>query len=124
MPARGEHSDDRYSKDVVYNNYPWPDSPSEKLAAAIEAGAHAVLDARAQFEHASLADLNDPDTMPPMLVKAHQVLDRAVHAAYGTKKFASDAERVAFLFELYQRYTSLPLDSRSAPDKPKRTRRR
>ena len=73
----------------------------------IEARAQAVLDARAQFEKASLADLYDPDTMPPALSKAHDALDHAVDASYGKKSFGSDAERVAFLFELYQRYTSL-----------------
>jgi hypothetical protein len=70
-----------------------------------------VLDARAQFADASLADLYDPLTMPPALLKAHQKLDTAVDAAYqpsgGKKTYASDAERVAFLFELYQRITSL-----------------
>jgi len=57
--------------------------------------------------NASLADLYDPLTMPPNLVKAHQALDAAVDAAYGRKGFKNDAERVAFLFELYQKYTSL-----------------
>jgi hypothetical protein len=70
-----------------------------------------VLDARAQFADASLADLYDPLTMPPALLKAHQKLDTAVDAAYqpsgGKKSYTSDAERVAFLFELYQRITSL-----------------
>ena len=70
-----------------------------------------MLDARAQFAGASLADLYDPLTMPPALLKAHQKLDTAVDAAYqpsgGKKSYASDAERVAFLFELYQRITSL-----------------
>jgi hypothetical protein len=73
----------------------------------IEAAAQCVLDARAAFPHASLADLYDPLTMPPALLKAHQALDAAVAAAYGKKGFKSDAERVAFLFELYQKYTSL-----------------
>ena len=70
-----------------------------------------MLDARAQFADSSLADLYDPLTMPPALLKAHQKLDTAVDAAYqpsgGKKAYASDAERVAFLFELYQRITSL-----------------
>ena len=70
-----------------------------------------MLDARAGFPDSALADLYDPLTMPPELVRAHQALDRAVDAAYvpsGSKKScASDAERVAFLFELYQRLTSL-----------------
>jgi hypothetical protein len=100
-------SDFRYSKDIVYNNFPWPDSPTEAATAKIEQAAQSVLDARAAHPGASLADLYDPLTMPPDLVKAHQRLDAAVDAAYGRKGFASDAERVAFLFELYSRYTSL-----------------
>ena len=66
----------------------------------------------------SLADLYDPIAMPPDLRRAHQELDRAVDAAYGKKGFASDAERVAFLFELYHKYTSLL----PAPGKPKKRR--
>ena len=108
-------SDFRYSKDIVYNNYPWPgfagEALSDKHRTAIEQAAQSVLDARAQFADASLADLYDPLTMPPALLKAHQKLDAAVDAAYqpsgGKKTYASDAERVAFLFELYQRITSL-----------------
>jgi hypothetical protein len=100
-------SDFRYSKDIVYNNFPWPESPTDMQRAVIEAAAQGVLDARAQFPGASLADLYDPLTMPPALVKAHQMLDAAVDAAYGRKGFKNDAERVAFLFELYQKYTSL-----------------
>lgn len=100
-------SDFRYSKDIVYNNYPWPDEPTDKQRAAVEIAAHAVLDARAQFPDASLADLYDPLTMPPALVKAHQKLDAAADAAYGKRGFRNDAERVAFLFERYQALTSL-----------------
>jgi hypothetical protein len=70
-----------------------------------------VLDARAAFPDATLADLYDPLSMPPALVKAHQALDRAVDAAYvpsgGKRAWASDAERVAFLFQRYQALTSL-----------------
>lgn len=70
-----------------------------------------MLDARAQFPGASLADLYDPLSMPPALHKAHQKLDAAVDKAYeacgGKKSYKSDAERVAFLFELYQQITSL-----------------
>jgi hypothetical protein len=70
-----------------------------------------VLDARAQFPGSSLADLYDPLTMPPALLKAHQKLDAAVDAAYalvgGKKTWKNDAERVAFLFERYQHLTSL-----------------
>lgn len=66
----------------------------------IEAAAQSVLDARAAHPEASLADLYDPIAMPPDLRRAHQTLDKAVDAAYGKKSFTSDAERVAFLFEL------------------------
>ena len=100
-------SDFRYSKDIVYNNFPWPESPSDKQRDAIEQAAQGVLDARTAFPGSTLADLYDPTTMPPALVKAHQTLDRAVDAAYGKRVFKSDAERVAFLFERYQHLTSL-----------------
>lgn len=112
-------SDYQYSSQIVYNNFPWPDSPSEKQVATIMTSAQVVLDARLQFPDASLADLYNPDTMPQALMKAHQALDRAVERAYGKKNFASDAERVAFLFELYQKYTSL-LPSQSKAGKPMR----
>ena len=104
-----------YSNTIVYNNFPWPgfagEALSDKHRNAIEQAAQCVLDARDQFADSSLADLYDPLTMPPALLKAHQKLDAAVDAAYlnsgGKKAYASDAERVAFLFELYQRITSL-----------------
>jgi hypothetical protein len=130
-------SDYRYSKDIVYNNFPWPtelliSDQKEPLAgiksarSAIESGAQAVLDARAQFPTSSLADLYDPLAMPPALLKAHQKLDAAVDKAYelhsgfsgGKKSYKTDAERVAFLFELYQRLTSLlPTESAKKPRK-------
>jgi hypothetical protein len=97
----------RYSKDIVYNNFPWPGAPTEKQKEAIEEGARGVLAAREAFPDSTLADLYDPLTMPPVLVKAHARLDKAVDAAYGYKGKPTDAERVAFLFELYQKYTSL-----------------
>jgi hypothetical protein len=112
-------SDYQYSIVIVYNNLPWPDAPSERQRASIEEAAQAVLDARAVHTDASLADLYDPVAMPPDLRKAHQALDRAVDAAYGKKGFTSDAERVAFLFELYQKYTSL-LPAPEAPKKRKK----
>lgn len=102
----------------VYNNFPWPREMDAKLRTAIDKAAQGILNARAPFSKSSLADLYDPLTMPQELTRAHQTLDRAVDAAYlaGTtrKSFASDAERVAFLFELYQRYTSL-LPAQGAP---------
>ena len=149
----------RYSNQIVYNNFPWPelgaaissvrtersrpsagevevhverpstsaadaayaqDDRSGKLRAAVETAAQGVLDARKQFPDASLADLYDPVAMPPALRQAHASLDRAVDAAYGRKDFKSDAERVAFLFDLYQKYTTLL----PAAEKPKRSRAR
>lgn len=98
-------SDFRYSTSIVYNNYPWPTAPSDAQRQAIETAAQAVLDVRASFEGQSLADLYDPDVMPPELRKAHQRLDKAVDAAYGYKGGADDAARVAFLFGLYQQLT-------------------
>ena len=97
----------QYSAGIVYNNFPWPDAPSEKNRAAIEEAARGVLAARNAFPAATLAEIYDPLTMPPALVKAHQKLDKAVDAAYGYKGKPTDAERVAFLFELYQKCTSL-----------------
>lgn len=119
-------SDYRYSASIVYNNFPWPDLSSnqppahtERAQAAIETAAKSVLDTRALFPESSLADLYDPLTMPPALVKAHQKLDAAVDAAYalggGKKTWKNDAERVAFLFELYQRYTSLLPTEKAKP---------
>jgi hypothetical protein len=99
-------SDFRYSAGIVYNNYPWPE-PNDKQRENIETAAQAVLDARAAHPQASLADLYDPLTMPTNLLKAHQVLDKAVDAAYGYKGVNTDAARVAFLFERYQAITSL-----------------
>ena len=87
-----------------------------------------MLDVRAKFQTgdqpATLADLYDPLTMPPELLKAHQKLDAAVDKAYersgGKKSYKSDAERVAFLFELYQKYTSLlPTDTKGTKRRPK-----
>ncbi len=110
----------RYSyAPAVYNNFPWP-TPTDKQRTAIEAAAQAVLDARAAHPDSSLADLYDPLTMPPDLVKAHQKLDAAVDASYGYKGGSTDAARVAFLFGLYQQLTSL---LPAVGSKPKRARR-
>ncbi len=99
-------SDYRYSASIVYNNFPWPE-PSDAQHAAIESAAQSILDARAAFPDATLADLYDPLTMPPELRRAHAACDRAVDAAYGYKGDRADAPRVAFLLTLYQRATSL-----------------
>jgi hypothetical protein len=99
-------SDYRYSKDIVYNNFPWPESPSDKQIKAIESAAQKVLDARAEFPDSSLADLYDPLAMPPALVKAHADLDRAVDAAYRPASFPSEGSRMEFLFALYEKYNA------------------
>ncbi|MFN8292806.1 MAG: DNA methyltransferase [Chitinophagales bacterium] len=99
-------SDYRYSNSVVYNNFPWPENPTEKQIKAIETAAQKVLDARLQFPNSSLADLYDPLTMPPVLIKAHNELDKAVDLAYRLQAFTTEANRMEFLFELYGKYTA------------------
>ena len=128
-------SDIRYSVKLTYNTFPWPfcaqdseqkvaPAQAQQAQVAIEKEAQAVLDARAAFPGSSLADLYDPLTMPPLLLKAHQRLDAAVDKAYqlagGPKSYRNDAERVAFLFTLYQRATSLL--PAAAAKKPARAR--
>jgi len=103
-------SDFQYSASMVYNTFPWPE-PTDKQRATIETAAQGVLDARGLYPDSTLADLYDPLTMPPGLTRAHQTLDKAVDAAYGVKGFASEAERVAFLFERYRALTAPMLPS-------------
>ena len=97
-------SDYRYSKDIVYNNFPWPDVTDEQKA-KIEQTAQAILEARAKYPDSSLADLYDEVAMPPELRKAHQENDRAVMAAYGFSTKMSESECVAELFKRYQEMT-------------------
>ncbi|MBR6829951.1 MAG: methylase [Paludibacteraceae bacterium] len=92
----------RYSKDIVYNNFPWC-QPTDEQKARIEQTAQAILDARAKYPDSSLADLYDEVTMPPELRRAHQENDRAVMAAYGFSTKMTESECVAKLFELYQK---------------------
>ena len=96
----------RYSVTIVYNNFPWP-SPTDEQKAKIEQTAQAILDARALYPDASLADLYDELTMPPELRKAHQANDRAVMAAYGfpVKNF-TESDCVAALMKMYQELTA------------------
>ena len=96
----------RYSKDVVYNNFPWP-TPTEEQKAKIEQTAQAILDARALYPDSSLADLYDELTMPVELRKAHQDNDRAVMQAYGfpVKSTFTESQCVAELFKLYKEKT-------------------
>ena len=98
-------SDYRYSKDVVYNNFPWP-NPTDEQRTKIEQTAQAILDARALYPDSSLADLYDELTMPVELRKAHQDNDRAVMQAYGFDvKTMTESQCVAELFKLYQQLT-------------------
>ncbi len=113
-------SDFRYSKDIVYNNFPWPDNLTDKQIFAIETATQKVLDVRLQFPNSSLADLYDPLTMPPALIKAHNELDKAVDLAYRPQAFTSEANRMVFLFELYEKYTA-DLFTKEKPKKTKKT---
>ena len=99
-------SDYRYSKDVVYNNFPWP-TPTDAQKAKIEQTAQAILDARALYPECSLADLYDEAVMPPELRKAHQQNDKAVMQAYGFwGKLNTETECVAELMKMYQELTA------------------
>jgi hypothetical protein len=89
-----------YSPSVFYS-FIQPE-PTEADKQSIETLAQAVLDARAEFPNASLADLYDPLSMPPSLAKAHKQLDKAVDKLYRKQPFVNDAERVALLFKLYK----------------------
>ena len=92
----------RYSKDVVYNNFPWPEADASAVAAISET-AQAILDARAAYPDSSLADLYDDTLMPPALRRAHRNNDRAVLRAYGfpTNDSFTESDCVASLFQLY-----------------------
>lgn len=96
----------QYSAGIVYNNFPWPENLTEKQKGNVEKAAQNVLTVRLNYSHCSLADLYDPNTMPVSLLKAHQVLDKAVDLCYQKQAFNSDAKRIEFLFELYDKYTA------------------
>ncbi len=113
-------SDYRYSASLVYNNFPWPMQATDAQKATVEAKAQAVLDARALFPEATLADLYDPNTMPPALTKAHAELDRAVEKCYRKEPFAKDRERVEFLFGLYEKLVN-PLTATAPKNRRRRT---
>ena len=98
-------SDYRYSKEVVYNTFPWP-TPTEAQRTKIEKTAQAILDARNLYPDCSLADLYDETTMPVELRRAHQENDKAVMEAYGfSRKNMTEADIVAELFKLYEQMT-------------------
>ncbi len=103
-------SDYRYSNEIVYNNFPFPQKITDKQREQIETLAQTILDARTQFPDSSLADLYNPLTMPPKLLKAHEALDKAVDKLYRKEGFKSDTERVAHLFEINRALTSLVVE--------------
>ena len=96
----------RYSKDIVYNNFPWPANLDRAMIDKISATAQGILDARAIYPDSSLADLYDEVAMPPELHKAHRANDAAVLEAYGFPKDASESDIVARLFKMYQDLTT------------------
>jgi hypothetical protein len=104
----------RYSAKLVYNNDPWPQTLTPKQCSAVEAGAQAVLDARAEYlkTGTTLAVLYDPLSMPAKLVKAHALLDRAVDRCYRRQPFTNERQRVEFLFALYERLATPLLSPR------------
>ena len=112
----------RYSIGLVYNTFPWP-AATPAQCKAVEAKAQAVLDARVMPKTAmsSLADLYDPNTMPPELRKAHRELDAAVDRLYRRAPFGSDRERVEHLFPLYE---ALAHPTAAAPRENRRVARR
>ena len=112
-------SDYRYSNTIVYNNYPFPENVNEKQKQKVETAAQAVLDTRLKYPDSSLADLYDPLTMPPDLVKAHQILDKAVDLCYRPQPFVNELNRIEFLFSLYEALNAPLLK----PEKKKRTKK-
>jgi hypothetical protein len=107
-----------YSNTIVYNNFPWPqDLPKQKVD-GVEKLANQILKVRARYPDSSLADLYDPLTMPPDLVRAHQDLDKFVDSCYRPQPFETEMQRIEFLFELYQKYTQ-PLFGAPAKKKKK-----
>jgi hypothetical protein len=110
-------SDYRYSKDIVYNNYPWPMNPSDKNKKKIEEKAQKILDVRAEFPDSSLAVLYHQLTMPPKLAKAHLELDKAVDLCYRSQAFTNENARIEYLFDLYNQYTAPLLNEKKTKKK-------
>jgi len=95
-----------YSNSIVYNNFPFPETPGTGQIKLVKEKAKKVLEIRKQFPESSLADLYDPLSMPPKLVKAHRELDKAVDLCYRRQPFDSESRRLEFLFDLHEKYTS------------------
>jgi endonuclease/exonuclease/phosphatase family metal-dependent hydrolase len=112
----------RYSNKLVYNNYPWPESPNAKQRSAVKAAAKAVLDARAPYlkRGATLAELYDPLATPAKVVNAHTALDRTVDRCYRAQPFTSERQRVEFLFALYEKLTSPLLPAAAKKKRPRK----
>ena len=98
-------SDFRYSKDIVYNNFPWPEA-TEQQRDKIEETAKMILDARENYPEASMADFYSNLILFPDLMTAHRANDAAVLEAYGFPKDATESDIVARLFKMYQELTS------------------
>jgi len=96
--------DYRFSNEIVYNNFPWPNNPTTPKMQQVEEYAQKVIDIRKKYANASLADLYDPLSMPPDLSKAHNALDKAVDKCYRSQPFTSELNRIEFLFDLYEKY--------------------
>ena len=114
-------SDYRYSIGLVYNTFPIPPEPAD--LSSVEPLAQSVLDARTAHSGATLAELYDPDLMPPNLRRAHQALDRGVDHLYRRSGFSVESARVEFLFKLYERM-SAPLTASAKTKKNRRTTRK
>lgn len=115
-PTQGIEFEDQVKMEhtsfIVYNNFPWP-NPTPDQKAKIEKTAQAILDSRAKYPNASLADLYDEATMPPELRKAHQENDKAVMTAYGFREnehWLSEPETVAWLMQMYVDLTAVDND--------------
>jgi hypothetical protein len=108
-----------YSNSLVYNNFPWPQEVTDAQRQRVEDAAQGVLDARAEFPDATLADLYDPNSMPQALRRAHTTLDRAVDACYRRNRFDNERQRLEYLFNLYEQLIA-PL----AAGAPRQRRRR
>jgi hypothetical protein len=95
----------RYSNEIVYNNFPWPENPSDNNKKSLEKAVQSILDLRKEFSLSALADLYAPLSMPPSLVKAHKDLDKAVDLCYRPQMFADEMKRIEYLFTLYKNYS-------------------